>query len=272
MPNARRSWLSLSLVVLLGCADDPSQASTTTAESSTTESSTTDTGTSETTGDGAGICMHQCMLDADCFVSGIDAGLQCVDGDCQLPPCTTDEACVADLSGWTFGFPLCTPGGGECEPYQRICLDVFGEGHCVMGPTDLLSCADTFSFEVETIDIDGNPVVVCGKPDAICHDDGYCTSPCSSDDECLLDFSPICDVQTGRCVCGTDADCENAGTPAAAACMPEGFCGCTDDQQCIDAERGDVCNPDGRCGCTSDMACANIPFSQDGGMMICAEP
>jgi hypothetical protein len=275
----RTSWSPFSLLVvacLLGCStqDVGSSASanvTTDPGEGTTTASTTDTGGTDSEGDGEGICKPHCMLDADCFVSGYDLGLMCVDGRCDSPDCTSDEECVARLSGWAhLGGSECTPGGGECTGFSDICLDVFGEGQCVYGPSDTASCEDLFLFEIETVDIDGNPVVVCGQPNAICTDEGYCKPSCKSDADCLSDIGPICNVDTGNCMCGTDADCENSSSPASVVCTMAGPCGCTEDQQCVDANLGDACNSEGRCVCTNDMACANYQANPyDGGTVVC---
>jgi hypothetical protein len=122
--------------------------------------------------------------------------------------------------------------------------------------------------EIQTTDIDGNPVVVCGQPNAVCNDDDYCFLPCASDMDCASDSYPICDVSSGLCQCGTDADCATIGMPHLSVCNA-GICGCSDDQQCIDGNAGDVCTSDGFCGCTSDMACAGLQNPFDGGMYAC---
>lgn len=265
----RATWFSLLAVsCVLACSSDNVSSSDQTTSSTT---STDDTSTSTTGSAIEGDCIHTCMFDSDCNLGGAINDYTCVDGECTPPTCESDEECVVLASGWLLG-PPCTPGGGECDPFEtsKICLDVLGEGHCVSAPSDFFECAEQFEVEIQTVDIDGNPVVVCGKDNAMC--DGVCKSPCLSDDYCFFDSSPICNVDTGLCGCGSDADCQTLDSPAFAVCTPDGRCGCTDDQQCIDEDRGDVCTSAGICGCTNDMACREDPFPWSGGTHICVLP
>ncbi|MCH9683091.1 MAG: hypothetical protein K0V04_16780 [Deltaproteobacteria bacterium] len=223
-------------------------------------------------GPGGGLCIHQCEADGDCTVDGIDNGLTCQSGFCtgegSADLCDSDEACVAQLSGWSFGSP-CTAGGGECDALMMVCLDVGGEGHCVTPVGEFFNCADGGTEEVETMDIDGNPVTVCGRPNAECGDLGFCFDPCTSDDACLTDSAPVCNTATGTCECGTDADCESLGMPQLSVCNA-GACGCGEDQHCVDGNAGDVCNS-GLCGCSADAACDGVDNIFDGGTIACVQ-
>ncbi len=224
-------------------------------------------------GGNGGFCGHQCEADGDCTIDGMDIGLTCVENFCtgeDVEGCATDEECIATLSGWEAGM-ACTAGGGECEALMQVCLDVGGEGHCATAPSEFFACADAMFDEIETQDIDGNDVTVCGNANAACDEDGFCFSPCQSDDDCVSEAFPICNTDTGFCDCGENADCETIGDPAFSACGSDGSCGCGSDQNCIDGEVGDVCDADGFCGCTNDMACENVENSFDGGSIACLQ-
>ncbi|NVB39300.1 hypothetical protein G6O69_15765 [Pseudenhygromyxa sp. WMMC2535] len=276
-----------SMLLILGaCSDDGSSDDTTTDSTtdSTTDAGTDETaGTSETTGEttaeddvgttteggGENYCAHQCTSDADCTIGGVDSGLTCVDSFCtgESSGCSTDDECIATLSGWSFG-TACTAGGGECDALGQICIEVEGEGHCVTGPTDVISCETLTMDEIPTTDIDGEDVIVCGQADAACHEDGYCFLPCSSDTDCLSTAYPSCNVDTGTCECASDNDCATLGEPEFGTCNA-GVCGCSADDQCVEGDAGDVCNSNGACGCSDDAACANVESSFDGGEISC---
>jgi hypothetical protein len=286
----RISFFPLSLLAiscLFGCSDDGTGTSATTSLTSMTMTGATmdgsstdgpdttadgpdttaedpDTGDGDGDGGGDNFCVHQCTSDADCFAGGQDLGLTCVDSLCTSgsSSCTGDEECIALYSGWTTP---CTSGGGECDGLGQVCIDV---GLCAIPPTDLIACDVFMMEEIQTTDIDGNPVVVCAQPDAICNDDGYCSLPCASDADCASDAYPICDVATGVCQCSSDADCAMIGQPQYSVCNA-GSCGCSEDQQCIDGNTGDICTAGGSCGCSGDMACAGVENPYDGGMISC---
>jgi hypothetical protein len=192
--------------------------------------------------------------------------LTCVDNVCtsEDPGCTGDEECVALYSAWSTP---CTAGGGECDALAQVCLDI---GLCATPPSDIIPCATLLMEEIQTTDIDGNPVVVCGHPDAVCNDDGFCFVPCASDEDCSGAY-PICDVGSGVCQCGTDADCATLNLPQASVCNA-GSCGCGSDQNCVDGNAGDICTGTGSCGCSGDMACANVENPFDGGAYACVQP
>jgi hypothetical protein len=285
----RTPWTPLSLLAMslvLGCTDDGATDSTTSL--TTTQTTGLDTGTDGPdtgdgdpgdgdgdpgdgdgdSGDGDGYCVHQCMSDDDCLVDGMNADLTCIENVCTSDGpsgCTSDEECVALYSGWVSP---CTAGGGECDGLGQVCLDI---GLCATPPSDFIDCATLLMEEIQTTDIDGNPVTVCSRTDAVCNDDNFCFVPCESDGDCPSEAYPICNVSTGLCGCGSDADCATLGTPHFSVCNA-GVCGCNADQQCIDSMVGDVCTVDGSCGCSSDSACAGLDNPYDGGAFVCGQP
>jgi hypothetical protein len=291
------SSLSVSLLAfsfLLGCSDDGAGTSATglTTNATTDGSVTTGDGDGDPgdgdgdpgdgdgdpgdgdgdPGDGDGYCVHQCTSDADCTISGMNVGLTCIDSVCSgevTSPCANDDECIARLSGWASGV-VCTSGATECTLPLQLCLDIDGVGHCATGPSDLLDCAQILQDEIETVDIDGNPVVACGYANAACDADGVCTLPCASDGDCISPAYPHCDVDSGLCQCATDMECQTSGQPQSSVCN-EGSCGCTDDQQCIDGNSGDTCTAQGYCGCSNDMACASTVNNYDGGAYVCVQ-
>src|SRR5690606_29233117 len=220
------------------------------------------------TGDGDAFCAHQCSSDADCLVGGMDVSLTCQDSFCtgESSGCTDNAECVALLSGWATA---CTSGGGECDATAQVCVQVGDGGACATPPGEFFACDSVPGWaELEVPDIDGNNVTVCGNPNAECSDEGFCFSPCQSDDDCASEAYPVCDTTSGLCGCGSDADCATIGQPHLSVCNA-GVCGCGEDQQCVDGNAGDVCTTDGFCGCSGDAACANVPNTFDGGMISC---
>jgi len=270
---------STGLPTTTGVEDGTSDTLTTSGESGESGEST-DPSTTTTTGDGDGdpatggednsYCVHQCEGDDDCLIGAMDQGQVCIDSTCTSTvdaSCTTDQECVEFLSGWSQGAP-CTPGGGECEASMQICLDIDGQGHCALAPSDFLECADAGFDEIPTTDIEGNMVVVCGRADAACHPDAYCYLPCLSDGDCASAAYPACNVDTGLCECSSDADCQTIGSSQFGTCN-DGTCGCASDEDCLAAGVGDVCNPLGACGCTDDAACSGVESPYDGGVVEC---
>ena len=254
---------------LTGSETGESTSMSTTSSSTTSSEGETETDT-DTAGEDNDYCVHQCEADDDCLINGMDAGLSCVDSFCLADTdvsCTTDDECVALLSGWSSGAP-CTSGGGECEAAMQICLDIEGEGHCALAPSDFIECADAGMEEIPTTDIDGAPVVVCGRPEAACHPDAYCFLPCASDLDCSSAAYPACNPTTGLCECSSDADCQTIGSPQFGTCN-QGICGCSSDGDCLAAGVGDICNSFGACGCTDDAACSGVDNPYDGGMVEC---
>jgi hypothetical protein len=269
------SWFFslLAISCVLGCSDDGSATtnSTTDGSSDTAGDGDGDPGDGDGDGGDAAVCVHHCTSDADCLIQGMDVDLTCIDSVCSdgdPPGCADDQECVALYSGWAIE---CTSGGSECDASAQVCIDVGGEGLCATAPNDIVDCASLLMEEIQTVDIDGNPIVVCAQPNAVCSDEAFCYLPCQSDDDCFSAAFPNCEVDTGMCRCGSDADCATTGQPHFSVCSA-GACGCSEDQQCIDGNAGDICTTDGFCGCSGDMACANLPNSLDGGMFTCDAP
>ena len=246
---------------------DPSASDSQTSASSDSDSATD----SDSGGSGDSFCVHNCASDADCFIDGIDSGFVCQDNLCtsSSASCTGQEECVALFSGRSNGSP-CTPGGGECDAAMQVCLDIEGAGRCAIAPSDFIDCVGIGMEEIQTTDIDGNPVIVCGRPNADCHPDGYCWLPCQTDADCASESYPSCNPGTGFCECTSDAGCAALGLPQASVCNA-GVCGCSSDDDCLAGGAGDLCTSSGSCGCSDDAACAAFSNPYDGGMYVCEE-
>ena len=196
----------------------------------------------------------------------MDLGYTCVDSLCTgevSGQCTGDLECVILYSGWSGA---CTLAGNECAITQA-CISVDGGGLCGYAPGEFIDCATLQMEEVSVTGIDGQPLIVCGRPNAACNDSHYCSLPCTDDSGCASAAYPHCNVGTGTCECGQDSDCATLASPQYSVCNA-GACGCDSDQNCVDGSVGDVCNS-GFCGCTNDMACEDVPSSFDGGVVEC---
>ena len=143
-----------------------------------------------------------------------------------LGSCTSDGQCVAELSHWGDGAPCSLPA--ECID-SEACIGVSGRGHCVpREPTE--GCERVGLDPIPLVDVQGERVVVCGRADASCGDDGLCAAPCQGDDDCATTpATPLCDTSSGRCRCDADEQCREGG--AGDRCVG-GRCGCTDDSAC----------------------------------------
>jgi hypothetical protein len=202
----------------------------------------------------------------------MDSGLTCEGNRCQgggkVEGCTGNEECVAQLSGWSFGM-ACT-AEADCAALMQHCVDIGGgEGHCAMAPSEFIMCETSGFEEIMMNNIEGDPVTVCGNPNAECNDQGFCYDPCASDDDCVAEFAPICDTATGVCGCSENAHCETIGEPAQSVCLDTGGCGCDSDDDC-DAAIGDVCTEFGTCGCSNAEACEGLMNPYDGATIVCA--
>jgi hypothetical protein len=134
-------------------------------------------------------CAQSCAEAADCCPDGLpdcpgDAypnNYGCEEGLCTPPQCATDDEC-------TFGGAV--PGNG--------CLTI----------SDFKICVPTCDG-----DADCTAPLTCAGED----DDGkkYCTGEapagCTTDADCPAGYGGICDVDSGSCTCGEDADCSGAG-------------------------------------------------------------
>lgn len=220
-----------------------SVTTTTTTDASDTEiatdegttASVDDSSGSSTTGPPAstGVCTHLCKTNEDCT---IDDGTQyACDGDtCVDPnatPCSSDGQCVALLSGWNQG-PNCNEPN-DCRGSES-CIGVGGNGHCVPGPGgDGIGCEDLGLQTIETVDVSGQSVNVCGYANASCGEDGQCTLPCQ-DGGCDSPSLPLCNPDTSQCECTADIDCMFG--QAGDLCI-DGQCRCSDDAACEDTAR-----------------------------------
>lgn len=217
--------------------------------------------TGESTGGGgpAKRCEPHCGGDEDCLYKGGDIGFRCIGGVCVFPACASDDACIAELSGWTGA----CAGPGDCAAAQA-CVVVDGAGVCA-NTTDALSCADFGLAAISWPTLGGGTAMVCGNPDARC-EGGECVDPCKTDDECAPVMGrPTCEAMSGRCVCTEDLDCLSSGLPGFVTCI-DGSCGCRKDVDCEGGSNVDTCYA-GVCGCSSDATCTTAIF--DGATLVC---
>lgn len=230
---------------------------------------TGNSGTGNTGGGGGMYCIPQCTMDSDCTVMGNDIGLTCQNSICTASTgaCTSDDECVATLSGWS-SYPACT-AQTDCDATMMVCVDVGGgDGHCVTGPDSPGGCAAPFSAVMATA-IDGSSTMACGNASAACNtDSGVCFSACASDSDCTTMGYPHCNTDTRLCECSADTDCAMLGQTYSSVCN-NGVCGCGADADCSGSPGGDVCTGDGVCGCSGDAACANFTNPYDGGTVSC---
>lgn len=233
-----------------------------------TTSSTTDDPTDDpTTGGGDGMyCIESCEQDADCSINGENQGYTCgADNLCtsDAGQCATDEECRILYSGWEFGDNCAAQG--DCAVTQG-CINLDGVGKCVYIPSDFLSCEDINQEEIPMPAIEGGTITVCGNTTAICTEDKYCLDGCSTNADCLAPAYPVCNTDTKRCECGTDADCAN-NQPGASVCL-DGYCQCATDNDCAELDYADRCY-DGACGCSQDQVCDGYTQAFDGTSVSC---
>jgi hypothetical protein len=186
------------------------------------------------------MCQEACAADEDCL-----DGFECQDARCvstsQPMTCSSDDLCRAELSGWT------TECNEASDCPAQICVDIGEEmGRCATEAGGLVACATLQQDEVDTKDIDGADVTVCGKARAECGANGACVERCS-EDSCPANFA--CNADTGACECDNDKACAN--TPNASKCVA-GQCVCANDGDCtVNANK---CS-DGVCGCGDASVC-----------------
>lgn len=89
--------------------------------------------------------------------------------------------------------------------------------------------------------------------------DGSCFNPCESDDDCSFKHEPICDVNTGLCVCSSDADCQAEPSFNVPICI-DGQCGCASDADCV-GDSVDRCY-EGTCGCSLSAVCTDFKLHE----------
>ncbi|MEO1303082.1 MAG: hypothetical protein AAFV36_07865 [Myxococcota bacterium] len=232
----------------------------------------------------ATVCQEECSEDDDCLISEFDSGLTCQDGRCLAEACTSDEQCVAQLTGWVLAdsdgdflpdapCTTATPALGDSCPEGEVCCAIgvcLDSGFCA---TATPPCSAPL-VEITAADIDDAEVTVCGldgADDATCdEDDGLCENPCSVDTDCISDSLPVCDTDSGRCVC-SGSSCSDAGLDSTPMCNEDsGFCECTTtpDDSCADNTVGGTVCTDGICGCDGVDDCAGDPVF-DGTSFVC---
>lgn len=185
-------------------------------------------------------CQEACAADQDCL-----DGFECQDSRCvstsEPMTCKNDDLCRAQLSGWA------TECNEASDCPAQICVDI-GEqmGRCATEAGGLVACATLQQDEVDTKDIDGADVTVCGKARAECGANGACVERCA-EDSCPTNFA--CNADTGACECDNDKAC--ADTPNTSKCVA-GQCVCANDGDCtVNANK---CT-DGVCGCGDASVC-----------------
>lgn len=189
------------------------------------------------------MCQEACANDNDCLEGFECTEMRCVPTE-QPTTCTSDQLCQAELSGWTSE---CNEAS-DCLATQ-VCVDI-GEamGRCATESGGIVTCETLQQEELETQNIDGEDVTVCGKSRAECDDSGVCRERCA-EDSCPANFA--CNTTTGACECDNDDAC--AGTPNASKCVM-GQCVCANDGDCT--VNANQCN-DGVCGCGDASVCEN---------------
>lgn len=211
------------------------------------ETETGEPGETDTGGRPLNACTHACEVDADCILAGMDFGLECIGGLCNVG-CDDDLQCQATIS---FGFGSSTCESlDDCGPQSQCVNGYDGEFHCALSPTEVNPCPDAPGYgPIPAVDIEGNDVAVCGYADASCDPD--------------LDEEPVCTLFI---------DCnEEPDACGLMDCMPDGGCQCTSDEQCGEPTACDL--DSGRCvlPCEDEIECAEfLPY--EGGTLTCEAP
>lgn len=238
--------------------------STMTPTTGATSDATTGSTEAPTTGgpDGVMSCEERCMVDADCAYDGDQTGVSCKDNRCVEDPCVGDNDCLFN------GFLSLKKCAAQADCEFSVCVDAGdGVGRCAFTPDeepcDILS-KDAQEAMYPPIE-GGAPVIVCILPEYGCKD-GACFNPCENDDDCFFTSEPTCDVNTGLCICNSDADCQSVPEFQTPVCIA-GNCGCGSDVDCAGKDDVDRCY-EGTCGCSSKAACTTTP-RYDGTMYVC---
>lgn len=261
------SSLLVSALFVLACGDDGAgtDTETTTLTSTMTDPGPTMAGTDSTVdptedpptttdptgGSAAMYCAESCAADGDCKLMGMELGYTCNAGTCENK-CASDATCQATYSGWT----ACV-AQADCIIPGQVCVDIGGGvGKCASPPSDVVPCATLMQSEVMFPTLEGGmQTTVCANTNFTCNDDGACENPCELDTDCMLvPGTPSCNVGTGKCECGSNADCEATMVAGANVC-DAGVCGCAADADCVDAAGGTRCSDNGVCGCAADSEC-----------------
>ena len=203
-------------------------------------------------------CQEGCETSDQC-----NANHECVDGRCRsiddFDICRNPDYCVAALSGWTTP---CRTDVDCGDDETVVCVRVGQEGRCA-SVFSASGCVDPDLVEIVRLRFADEPVhaSVCGQGRALCRD-SLCVLRCEVDEDCVDNQRPLCDVDSGRCVCSEDSCTRNASI-----CGPAGRCLCVGDGDCVDGPV-DVCYS-GQCGCSSAAIC---PEATHPGTQVLCQP
>jgi len=200
-------------------------------------------------------CTYECVLDADCDPAH---GYTCVGGLCldAERACNVHDDCVA----WATSLTEPCAADTDCEffAYGDLCIDVGGNGLCVMVPFED-ECAfgeATLAQKFGLLDTATVCLDLSGRCDA-----HQCSRGCTSDpDFCTTGPNdkrgPVCDSVSGKCGgCTSDSQC---GGPGTSHCnLATGVCGCQDDVECDGLAGMDACIQ-GKCSCSA-ASCTAFP-------------
>lgn len=204
------------------------------------------------------LCVEECAEDADCA-----DGFTCQNDRClpaaPVAGCAEDSECTALFSGW---ITMCA---AQADCPGQVCV-AFGEGGvCANAPSEFVMCAAFGQAESEqALFPEGDAVTVCAQTRARCNDSGetaYCETFCAEDAHCAAADYPVCDVDSGRCVCTADSCAFNASV-----CGDDGICRCAADEDCTEGNT-DTCY-DGVCGCSEATICPEDTFNP-GTQWVC---
>ncbi|MCA9545770.1 MAG: scavenger receptor cysteine-rich domain-containing protein, partial [Myxococcales bacterium] len=204
------------------------------------------------------MCLVACAEDADCA-----DGFTCQNDRClpaaPVAGCAEDSECTALFSGW---ITMCA---AQADCPGQVCV-AFGEGGvCANAPSEFVMCAAFGQAESEqALFPEGDAVTVCAQTRARCNDSGetaYCETFCAEDAHCAAADYPVCDVDSGRCVCTADSCAFNASV-----CGDDGICRCAADEDCTEGNT-DTCY-DGVCGCSEATICPEDTFNP-GTQWVC---
>ena len=206
---------------------------------------------------GTPTCAEQCTVTEDCLPEHECRDAQCVRAD-AFDLCQDQDFCVAAQSRWL----LPCQSNGDCDS-DFACIRV-GEdqGRCAPRASEF-DCEGDGRIGLPRMSFadDGELVTVCTQSRAICRD-GNCMLKCQMDADCgnTQLQHPVCDVESGRCVCTAESCTRNASV-----CSEDGRCECVVDGDCT--EGADRCFA-GQCGCSSPEICAE-PL-HPGTTVVCA--
>lgn len=194
-------------------------------------------------------CQEECQTADDC-----QADHRCDQGRCwpnSIPTrCDDQDTCVALFSGWLTTSPC--EATAECDGGEngtQACIDFNGGGICAYIQGQFIDC-NTLGMEAVSTPLreGGGEVEACTQTRAECRDSA-CMVPCRGDMDCALTPEyPVCDLDSGRCVCQPGSCQTNASL-----CGDDGVCRCAGDADCTEGNV-DTCY-DGFCGCAGVETC-----------------